>query len=388
MRSSDNTSKKARILAAIIGIVMLAAVAIAGTWSLSSDDIDEAKADIINVQGDGVVLYGGEDSGYLVRICNGANTQIESEYRLDDGVVLPMVADGKVDMCGFSNTAMSWDAVWDALSAQTGVDVRAAVSQVVFYSTEYTQISLGGLSGMFRNFTALESVALPDLEQAWVSLVSDVSSMFQGCSSLRSVSFPEYTSVSSLGVTTMSHMFEGCSSLELVELGLFRRSSGLSNTASMFEGCSSLEYLRFDGSNDMMAEPSTPTRMMNMFQGCTSLRALDLSGVSNSSSDDDNVLEGLGALEYVNLRNWDAETSPLPSDAWYTIGASVGSSPINAGNWINGSFTNIEPKAIKAVGYEVPGSESVAGVMLCHSEGELPDQWQTKLGNLVRRGGG
>lgn len=160
--------------------------------------------------------------------------------------------------------------------------------------------TITSLSGLFRSFTALQSISVPSN----TSSVTNFSLMFNGCSALKKTPFFDMASNTSLAsfcngcvslievplyntalVNDFSGMFSSCSNLTSVPL--FNTSSSL-NFTSMFANALLLQSLP-------LLNTSLGTNVTTMFANCVSLQSIPILNFASVTTTL-NVFSGCAAL--------------------------------------------------------------------------------------------
>jgi hypothetical protein len=163
-----------------------------------------------------------------------------------------------------------------SLGGTPATSVQLAMCERVIIESFGSITSLGGL---FRSFTALQSISVPSNTLS----VTNFSLMFNGCSALKKLPFFDMASNTNLSsfcngcislievplyntalVTDFSAMFSGCSNL--MSIPLFNTSSGL-NFTSMLVNALSLQ-------NVPLLNMSLGTNVTTMFSNCASLQSI------------------------------------------------------------------------------------------------------------------
>ena len=150
---------------------------------------------------------------------------------------------------------------------------KANIKNVIFNSGATL---MGSAAGLFRNWTALESVDL--------------------------------TSAQTNNVTSMDNMFNGCTALTNITFGVGFDTSKVTSMCLVFKDCASLASIDFTGFNT-----AEVTKMSGMFTGCESLITLDLSSFNTANVTDMSIMfSSCGKLTTIFVgSNWntDAVTS-------------------------------------------------------------------------------
>lgn len=127
---------------------------------------------------------------------------------------------------------------------------KANIKNVIFNSGATL---MGSAAGLFRNWTALESVDL--------------------------------TSAQTNNVTSMDNMFNGCTALTNITFGVGFDTSKVTSMYLVFKDCASLTSIDFTGFNT-----AEVTKMSGMFTGCESLITLDLSSFNTANVTDMSIM--------------------------------------------------------------------------------------------------
>ena len=130
------------------------------------------------------------------------------------------------------------------IAYRTGTEIRIMMEPNL---TVYSYSFLSNCSGMFANFTNLETLIFGEV---WTNNVTDMSNMFYNCSNLSMLELGDFNT---RNVTNMREMFSGCSSLLRIEVTgpytpgttTYGWVTANADTTDMFKncGCSSVTYV-------------------------------------------------------------------------------------------------------------------------------------------------
>ena len=251
-----------------------------GGWYTDKDCTDGNLFDFSTQITDDITLY--------AKWSKSRNAILDSNltYEIDEEGVLTITGD---------DTAFP-DCVDNYGEIRVWCDEIDKVTKIVFDTPNLTSIG----TAAFINFTALETVELPDTvetigHQAFrnckeldtVTIPSSVTSIginsFNGCASLKSISIPE-------SVTSISdYTFASCSLLASVKMGSKVESIG----KSAFDGCANLKSIEI---------PDSVTSIGNYsFRGCSALTSVNIGkGVASIGSQVFSDCIGLTSITFPN----------------------------------------------------------------------------------------
>ena len=151
----------------------------------------------------------------------------------------------------------------------------------VVIKENFSSSGMTDCSGMFKDFTVLESVE--GLNNMITSSVTTTACMFQNCKVLTSLNF---SGVNTSNVQFMGNMFDGCTALVStisapLDLSSFNTSK-VTSMIAMFQNCSTLTTLNLSCFNSGSSSTGEVTTMQSMFYGCSDLISLDLTGFNTS----------------------------------------------------------------------------------------------------------
>ncbi len=281
--------------------------------SLESDScLDTVQADSSTIQpetfaaeGQGTVLYSGEESGVTWEITSDGVLNISGEKTA--GMPNPRVA--------------KWIRLYKGKFSKIVVTAKNIDSTAGWFDCS-NSLDVG-IEGDF--------IKEIDLSAFDASQVTDMSKMFSQCSGLTSL---DLSGLDTSQVTNMNGMFSGCSSLAGLNLSGFN-TENVTNMENMFYACGSLTSLDLSG-----LDMSQNTNMKNMFYNCRGLTSLNLSGLDTGNVTDMSLMFwGCRSLTNLDLSSWNTENV---KDMSHMFGEAQNLTGLDMSGWDIGNAVNMQ----------------------------------------------
>ncbi len=281
--------------------------------SLESDTcLDTVQADSSTIQpetfaaeGQGTVLYSGEESGVTWEITSDGVLNISGEKTA--GMPNPRVA--------------KWIRLYKGKFSKIVVTAKNIDSTAGWFDCS-NSLDVG-IEGDF--------IKEIDLSAFDASQVTDMSKMFSQCSGLTSL---DLSGLDTSQVTNMNGMFSGCSSLAGLNLSGFN-TENVTNMENMFYACGSLTSLDLSG-----LDMSQNTNMKNMFYNCRGLTSLNLSGLDTGNVTDMSLMFwGCRSLTNLDLSSWNTENV---KDMSHMFGEAQNLTGLDMSGWDIGNAVNMQ----------------------------------------------